>query len=204
MIAFVLTAVGISLSGVLAPGPITAATLAAGIESRHAGLWIAVGHIAVEFPAVLLLFLGVGGFLEVPGVRAGIGLAGGAFLLLLGAQLLLSLRKRSDGSDMPVQRHPLWTGAVLTATSPYFWIWAATVGLALVTQALQIGLLAVALFAMVHWACDLGWLEVLSLSGFKGAEVFGPRSQQVVSAVCALMLLGFGLKFITDAAIPYL
>jgi hypothetical protein len=56
-----------------------------------------------------------------------------------------------------------------------------------------------ALFALVHWACDLGWLEVLSFAGFKGSQAFGDRSQQVISLVCGVMLLGFGVKFVYDA-----
>lgn len=199
MVTFILTGVGISLSGVLAPGPITAATLAAGTRSRHAGLLIALGHIAVELPAIVFLLLGLGTLLESPGVRASIGLAGGAFLLLMGLQLLLSLRSAQEDSQRPAERHPFWTGALLTATSPYFWLWAATVGLTLTTQALEFGLAVLVLLASLHWLCDLGWLEVLSQAGFKGSQRFGERGQRFVWAVCAIMLFGFGLKFLFDA-----
>jgi len=44
-------------------------------------------------------------------------------------------------------------------------------------------------------------LEVLSLAGFKGSEVFGRRAQTIISVTCAAMLLGFGGKFVYDAAI---
>ena len=62
------------------PGPITAATLAAGERNRHAGAWICIGHIAVELPLILLLAAGLGTFLESKGIRAGIGLVGGPSL----------------------------------------------------------------------------------------------------------------------------
>ncbi len=52
-----------------------------------------------------------------------------------------------------------------------------------------------------HWLCDLVWLEVLSVAGFKGSEVFGRRAQTVVSAVCGVVLVGFGAKFLYDAAV---
>jgi threonine/homoserine/homoserine lactone efflux protein len=55
MTSFICTIVGISLSGVMAPGPITAATLAAGERNRHAGAWICVGHILVELPLIVIL-----------------------------------------------------------------------------------------------------------------------------------------------------
>lgn len=199
LIEFIVTAVGISLSGVLAPGPITAATLAAGIRNRHAGLLIATGHMAIELPSIVLLVIGLGDYLESTRVQTGIGLAGGAFLLLMGIQLLLSLRQSQDGSENPARR-PFWTGVLLTATSPYFWIWGATVGLTLTTQALQFGALALVLFAVIHWTFDLGWLEVLSQAGFKGSQVFGDRSRQLVSLLCAVMLIGFGIKFLCEAS----
>lgn len=201
LIGFLVTAVAISLSGVMAPGPITAATLAAGTRSRHAGALIALGHLVVELPLILLLVAGIGKFLQSSGTRVGIGLAGGAFLLLMGGQLLLSLRASDSAPESSTQRHPFWSGIVLTGANPYFLLWWATVGLTMAGQAMEFGLLALGLFALVHWLCDLIWLEVLSLVGFKGTEAFGQRSQKVVSAVCGVLLLGFGLKFVWDAGV---
>ena len=199
MFAFLLSAVAISLSGVMAPGPITAATLAAGARSRHAGAFIALGHAVVEMPLILLLAAGIGTFLKSPAVKAGIGLAGGVVLVLMGAQLLLSLRRCKTDSEATVQRHPFMTGIVLTGANPYFLFWWATVGLALATQATEYGAVALLAFGVVHWLCDLGWLEVLSWAGFQGSQAFGLRSQKVISVVCAIVLLGFGLKFLYEA-----
>ena len=55
---FLLAAGSISLSGVLAPGPITAVTAARGAESPHAGVWVTVGHTLVEIAVMAALFLG--------------------------------------------------------------------------------------------------------------------------------------------------
>jgi len=200
VLSFLLQAVAISLSGVMAPGPMTAVTLAAGARSRHAGALVALGHAVVEMPLILLLAAGIGEFLKSPAARLGIGLAGGAVLILFGVQLLVGLRGGSPPAAAEPHRHPLLTGIVLTGANPYFLVWWATVGLALATQALQWGALALVAFAVVHWLCDLVWLEILSLLGFKGSAAFGPRAQRAVSAACALVLLGFGAKFLYDAA----
>jgi threonine/homoserine/homoserine lactone efflux protein len=197
---FILTIVGISLSGVMAPGPITAATLAAGARNRHAGAWICAGHVLVELPLVLLMAAGLGVFLQPPGVRTGIGLIGGVLLLLMGLQLLMTLRKPEGSSVGSMKCHPLWIGVVLSGANPYFILWWATVGLTLTSRALDFGLLALGLFALIHWLCDLGWMEILSMAGFKGSQALGGRSQTVIAVVCAVMLLGFGVKFICDAA----
>jgi len=200
MIAFLLSTVAISLSGVMAPGPITAATLAAGARSRHAGAMIALGHAVVEIPLILLLGAGAGSIFQSSAVRAGIGLVGGAVLALMGGQLLLSLRGGNANVPAPVQRHSLVTGIVLTGANPYFLVWWATVGLALTTQAMQWGVMLLVVFGAVHWLCDLVWLEVLSMLGFKGSETFGRRAQTTVSLVCGIVLLGFGAKFLCDAS----
>lgn len=201
MLGFLATAVTISLSGVMAPGPITAATLAAGTRTRHAGALIALGHLAVELPVILLLVAGTGDFFQSARTRVGIGLAGGVFLLVMGIQLLLSLSSNENAEEVVPRRHPFWSGVVLTAANPYFLVWWATVGLTLALQAMEFGLVVLGLFALVHWLCDLSWLEVLSLAGFKGTEAWGQRSQKIVSAVCGALLIGFGLKFVWGAAV---
>ena len=68
MVVFLLKPVVVSLSGVMAPGPVTAATFVAGSRRRHAGLWIALGHAVVEVPLMLLLAAGMGEFLGIPWV----------------------------------------------------------------------------------------------------------------------------------------
>lgn len=204
MLTFLLSAFAISLSAVMAPGPMTAAALAMGTRSRHAGGLIALGHAVVEMPLIVLLAAGAGSFLTSPSVKVGIGLAGGAVLLLMGIQLLLALRQGDTNAEAPVQRHPFMTGIVLTGANPYFMIWWATVGLALATQAMGWGALAIIAFAVIHWLSDLGWLEVLSYAGFKGSQAFGGRSQKVISVICAVVLLGFGLKFAYEAGISLL
>jgi threonine/homoserine/homoserine lactone efflux protein len=201
LFTFLLTTVAISFSGVMAPGPMTVATLAAGGRSRHAGAIIALGHAVIEMPLIVLSAAGVGRFLAHWQVRTGIGLAGGVVLALLGLQLLLNLRAWDAGPVAPVERHPLMTGIALTAANPYFLVWWATVGLALAVRSLAFGAWMLGLFAVVHWLCDLVWLEVLSLLGFKGSEVFGKRAQIVVSGVCAVALLCFAAKFLYDAGV---
>jgi threonine/homoserine/homoserine lactone efflux protein len=199
LIPFLLQSIVISMSGVLAPGPVTAAALAAGARRRHAGALIAAGHGVVEFPLVLLIMAGVGSVLASRGFRIGIGLVGGAFLVTMGIQMLRSASAPAAVADTGKRRYPLLTGIVLTAGNPYFLVWWATVGLTLTAQAMEIGILAFGLFALVHWLCDLTWLEVLSLASHKGSRVLGGRVQRIVLGVCAVALLGFGVMFIAGA-----
>jgi threonine/homoserine/homoserine lactone efflux protein len=203
VLVFLFEATVISLSGVLAPGPVTAATLAAGTRSRHAGALVAVGHGIVEFPLMLLIMAGMGAVFQYRAVRIAIGLVGGAFLILMGVQMLRG-SAAAKVSPAPVARDPIWTGVILSVGNPYFLLWWATVGLALATRAMELGVLAFANFAVIHWLCDLGWLEALSLASFKGARLLGGRSQRVVLTICAAALLFFGAMFTWDAGKSWL
>jgi len=200
VIAFLLKAIAISLSGVMAPGPVTVATMVGGTRRRHAGAWIAVGHAVVEIPLIVVIVAGAGVLFRSDGFRAGIGLAGGGFLLLFGAQLLMGLDDVVNCYDTPAnRRHPFWTGVVLTGGNPYFLLWWATIGLSLTAQAAELGLTAFVLFALVHWLCDLVWLEALSLASFKGSSLLAGRGQKVVLGICSAVLIGFGCLFLYDA-----
>ena len=90
----------------------------------------------------------------------------------------------------------------MSAGNPYFLLWWATAGLALITTArTDFGAWAFVLLALVHWSCDLVWLTALSWASFKGSVLLGPKSQRVVLAVCAAAMAVFGLYFIVLQAL---
>ncbi len=181
------------------PGPITATVITMGARDRYAGALLAVGHGVIEFPLMVVIILGLGRYFELPRVQIAIGLAGGAFLLLMGAQSLVALRAKADAEPKAFKGGPVLAGVVLSAGNPYFLIWWATVGLALATQATQWGIWAFGLFALTHWLVDLVWLQALSWASFKGSVLLGPRGRRIVQAVCAAALLVFGLFFVYNA-----
>ncbi|MCX5645778.1 MAG: LysE family transporter [Phycisphaerae bacterium] len=197
LLLFLLNVLAISLSGVLAPGPVTAAAIGMGSRNRFAGAIMAIGHGAVEFPVMILLALGVGGLLAWPSVSIVIGLIGGGFLIFLGVQMFRGLATMETSAMPRTPGSPLMAGIVLSAGNPYFLLWWATAGLVLITRArTDFGVWALALLALTHWSCDLVWLTVLSWTSFKGSVLLGPKSQRIVLAVCAAAMLGFGLYFI--------
>jgi len=153
---------------------------------------------------MVLIVAGAGRVLAWQAVRIGIGLVGGVFLLLVGAQVLAAGGRAATVAAGLEGRHPLWIGVLLTAGNPYFLLWWATVGLALAARAAELGAAAFAVFALVHWLCDLGWLEVLSLAGYKGSKLLGPGRQRVIALVCGAALVVFGVLFIWDAGRSWL
>lgn len=198
---FLLKVYGISLSGALAPGPVTAAAIAMGARHRFAGTLMAVGHGIVEFPLMVLLILGVGRWLALPRVGIAIGLAGGSFLIFMAVQMFRSLGTAA-AEELPAMRSgPLVAGIVLSGGNPYFLLWWATVGLTLITTARGFGVWAFVLFSLAHWSVDLVWLTLLSWGSFKGSVLLGPRRRRFILAVCAAAMFGFGLYFIGEKTI---
>ncbi|MBM4103719.1 MAG: hypothetical protein FJ263_06645 [Planctomycetes bacterium] len=199
MISFLVQVILISLTGVMAPGAVTAATLAQGSRDRWAGVWLAVGHGIVEIPLIFILILGLGTVLKTDAAKIGIGVVGGAFLVYLGAMTFREPAASGPGAEKSRSAGPLLTGLVLSATNPYFLFWWATVGLNLALQAKGFGLYAIVIFAAVHWTCDLIWLTILSLTAFGGMAILSVKNQKWILGFCGIAMAAFGLKFLYGA-----
>ena len=203
LLAFLLETVLISLSGVMAPGPISTVTIGKGNESSHAGVWVAIGHGIIEFPLMIAIFYGFGTFLSQLYVRTAIAFVGGLFLLFMGIGMLRSL-KTTEMEPSQIDHSPLVAGILLTAGNPYFLIWWATVGATLLLRSVPFGLLGFVSLILVHWLCDFFWLYLLSALSFRGGRLFGRRFQTISFALCGLFLLFFSGKFIVDAVHVFL
>lgn len=204
LLFFLFKVIIVSLSGVMAPGPVTAAAVAKGQRQRFAGALIAVGHGIIEFPLMILIILGMDELLKSAKTQIVIGLAGGAFLLFMAIQMLRDIGKTDYDPEKSYKSGPVLTGFLLSVGNPYFLLWWASVGLALATEATQLGIWAFAMFAVIHWLCDLVWFQVLSWTSFKGSALLGPQTQRIILLVCSLALLFFGLYFISRALAHWL
>jgi threonine/homoserine/homoserine lactone efflux protein len=201
--AFLLEAAAISLSGVMAPGPVTSVAVGKGSESPHAGALIAIGHGIVELPLMVAVFYGVGRLLQLPHTSAAIALVGGLFLLWMGFDMLRSLR-RDTVRDTHSAHTPLVAGILLSAGNPYFLVWWATVGAALIARSVRFGVWGFLAFALAHWMCDLLWDYLLSALSFKGGQVFGVRFRRGIFLLCGACLILFGGRFVIDGVLRFL
>ena len=192
--SFLLLAVGISLSGVMMPGPLTAATIAKGYREQNAGVFIALGHAVVEIPLIALVYFGFAQLFASPDVKKVIGLAGGLMLIFMGLMVLRSFKKgMGEANELPY--NSLVTGIVLTGANPYFFLWWATIGIALIVTAAQFGIWGLVIFALVHWSCDLVWEQIVSMSVFRTRHLWTPKIQRIIFGICAVVLIGFGVWF---------
>ncbi|MEJ2307238.1 MAG: LysE family transporter [candidate division WOR-3 bacterium] len=202
IIVFLLQTVFISFSGVLAPGPVTAVTISKGSKNPHAGALISLGHGIVDFPLIFLIFLGFDSLINKPYVKEIIGIAGGIFLLWMGADILRGLKTAKPKSKIE-KRSPVVAGVFLSLGNPYFIVWWATIGAALIARSAEFGFFWFTVFAVVHWLCDFLWLYFLSFISYRGGTFFGKKFQKIVFVICGVFLLFLGGKFIIDAFIGF-
>ncbi len=198
LLTFLFEAVIISLSGVMAPGPISAVTLGKGSSSPHAGAFVAIGHGIIEFPLMISIFYGFGYFLKLSYIKAGIAFVGGLFLLFMSIGMFRSMTQPEITSSK-YSHSPIISGVLLTIGNPYFLIWWATIGAALIFNSFKFGVLGFIIFMFVHWLCDLVWFYFLSALSFKGGKFFGKGFQKISFGICGVFLLFFSGKFIFDA-----
>jgi threonine/homoserine/homoserine lactone efflux protein len=185
----------LSASGVMMPGPVTAVTVTKGSQRKWAGALVAIGHGIIEIPLIFLIYIGLASYLKLPAVQIGVGLAGGLMLLWM-AWGMFRTRPKALGEKKDTPHSSIVAGLATTAASPYFFLWWATVGAALLVSATTFGKKGVIAFGAVHWSFDLVWLFLLSWVVFKSKRLWTPRVTSAVFGVCAAVLAGFGVWFI--------
>ena len=188
----------ISLSGVMMPGPVFAVTVAKGYGSKKAGVLIAIGHGAIEFPLIFLLYLGLSELFRSILVQRTISFLGGLILVYMGFQMFKTRKKASEESRH--SRHTSFiAGFVATGANPYFFLWWTTVGAALILNASIFGFVGLIAFAVVHWLCDLVWDTFVSVTVFKSRRFWTEKVFNIVFFFCFAVLAIFGLWFILSA-----
>ncbi len=197
---FLLSAVVISLSGVMAPGPVFAVTVAKGHSDPFAGAWIGVGHGVIEFPLMAGIYLGFGSVLASGTVKDVVAVAGGIMLVLMGYGMIKARNTLvHDAKALPY--NAVTAGAISSAANPYFLLWWATVGAALISRSLKFGLVGFVIFAIAHWLCDVGWSLVVSASVNKTKRFWSERLHRYIFVGCGAILLYFGVWFVRSGLV---
>ncbi len=190
--SFIAIVILISLSGVLTPGPLFAATINEGRENKYAGFIISTGHAMVEIPLILLLlFLG---FNLPTSLKPLISLIGGIVLLYMAYSEM-------KGSEVRVIRG-FTSGIILSALNPYFLIWWLTIGFLLIVNSLDFGIFGFTIFIIVHELCDFSWLGFVSFTSNRIVKF--PKTKIILKIVSITILTIFGIYFIYDALNTFL
>ncbi|MFO7968092.1 MAG: LysE family transporter [Archaeoglobaceae archaeon] len=188
---FLATVVLVSLSGVMAPGPLFAAAIAEGRKSSFSGLSVSAGHAALEIPIILALVV-FGVAIATQSIKMVIGVLGGSFLLYMAVMELRNFGQKVEAK----KRRSFFSGIAMTGVNPYFLIWWLTVGFHLVNQAILFGVLGIVLFIIVHEMCDVAFLGFVSATSNKTASMWGDRSYKILSGISITIFVVFGIYFL--------
>ena len=197
MLAILSSVIVISFSGVMAPGPMFAVTLAKSYRSPWAGTFIALGHAVIEVPLILLIYFGFARFFQDSLVQLVLSIVGGGMILWIGIGMF---RTRAavvhGGKDLP---YNAFTAGIFTSgLNPFFLLWWATIGSMLVMRFLDFGITGLVIFIVVHWLCDLIWLSFVSVTIYKTQSLWGRKFHEWLFIACSLLLAGFGIWFMVS------
>lgn len=194
---FLLSTVLISLSGVMMPGPVFAVTITKGYKDKIAGALIAFGHGVIEFPLMFLIYFGFAQFFSSNAAQILIGVVGGLMLTYMGIEMFKSRRKTHEEGKNP-EHASFFAGIITTTANPYFFLWWATVGTALIMNASIFGITGFIVFAITHWLCDFLWDTFVSVTVFKSRRFWTKKVHEIVFGFCSVVLVAFGAWFIVS------
>ena len=205
----------VALTGAMSPGPLLTYTIIKSIKTDKRGyligVWVIVGHALLEMGIIFILLLGFSFALKKAYVVKTIGVIGGLILLYFGFSIIRSIYLKNIGTNFlenseteyPNEQgfqnrgieNPVIGGILVSMSNPYWWVWWATIGFALMVQ-FKISfkqwpdLLA---FFLGHEAGDLIWYLLISCLAFFGLRHLNRKIYYGVLFFCGAFMIFFGL-----------
>lgn len=198
LLEFFVLIVVVSISGVMAPGPLFVANVSYGLRGgTKAGLKIAAGHAIVELPIVVVLGIGaisLESFLE---YRVTLSVLGAVALFAFAGIQIRSVFKSGKNLAAPVGKSPLIAGMALSGLNPFFIVWWLTIGFKLISDALSIwGIGGILILFTLHIWMDFAWMCAVAHLASKGAKILSDRNLKIVMSGLSLVLIYFGITFL--------
>lgn len=192
----------ITMSGALAPGPLSIATIAIGNRSGwKGGLNVAIGHSIFEFPLYLLIGYGIINLSIIGGIQWLLSILGGIALLYFSFLLYKSKEFNINytSHEKYVFKNAFSAGFLLTALNPYFIIWWLTVGAKLILDIIDtVGTSLMVLMYISHVWMDYVWLIFLSILSFSAVRKLSNKIFRIIQYLLLLLMIYFAMYFIID------
>ena len=197
---FTILVIIVSVSGVMAPGPLFAANVSYGLKGgAKTGIKMAIGHTIVELPLVILLGIGVFSLEIFPEFRTIISILGAITLFVFATlQIKTALRKEKTKISNPKQG-PLVAGILLSALNPFFIIWWLSIGFKLISDAMILWSFGgILIMFVLHIWMDFVWLGAVSFFASKSSGILSNRNYKVLMLGISGVLIYFGITFLIE------
>jgi len=201
LVEFAITVITISISGVMAPGPLFAANVAYGLKGGiKTGLKMAYGHTVVELPLVVLVGIGAISLTAMPQFREIISILGALSLFVFaGIQVKSTIKKPS--AVFEGKHGPFLAGIILSGLNPFFLIWWFTIGFKLITDAVILySLVGIGIMFAFHIWMDYAWLCSVAFLSSKGKKIISNKNYNIFMIAISGILVYFGIVFLLQAA----
>ncbi|MEM3832542.1 MAG: LysE family transporter [Thermoprotei archaeon] len=197
----------ITLSGALSPGPLSASAIIIGASmGLFGGLLIALGHMIVELPYVVVLYKLINQFKRfLSKTKLMLNIIVILFLLYFSYLLIRDSIKilKNNTSSLTASliiTDPLGAvsiGIILTGLNAYFLTWWLTVGYPLIEESSKHGIKGLSTMYISHVWMDYAWLTILA-SGGNTVKLLGSTPYAILLLVIALILIIFTIKMTSD------
>lgn len=202
--ALFITAFLVGLSGAMMPGPLLTVTIAESARRGFkAGPLIVLGHAILELALIIALLAGLSLYLQKPVVTTVISVAGGAFLLFMGFNMIkdvlqgrVTLENSKNDTGKGINMHPIMAGILVSVSNPFWSVWWATIGLTYLTMALKSGPIGITSFFSGHIMADLLWYSLIAAAIAGGRRFLKQQMYQAIIVLCGLFLIALGGYFI--------
>lgn len=201
-IGVLLTITGVLALGVMSPGPnfaiVTSTTMTV---SRRAGVLTGLGLATASFTWALLAVAGLGLLIAHAGwVYTAVQLAGAAYLIWIGAKMVLGARKPSqDPSGKPGVVGPAvaWKGFLVSMTNPKAVAFYGSIFAAMVPASaplwVRVAIVIISAGVSAAWYCGLALL----FSNGAVRRAFA-RGKSVIETTMGLFLIGLGCRMLVN------
>ncbi|MBA7486943.1 hypothetical protein ES707_22505 [subsurface metagenome] len=198
MLPLILSVILISFAGAIAPGPILAVTIAKGAKSPWAGFQIALGHIFIDISIILLIYFGLGQFLQVSSVQIVLNILGGILIIWLGINLFRSRASIVHGKK-DLRYNAFLLGILTTVFNPMFLPWWATIGSMFIMKFSEFGITGLVAFIFAAELPNLIWYPFASIVTYKTSSTTrGQKIKEPLLIICSILLIGFGIWFVVS------
>ena len=197
---FAILVIIVSISGVMAPGPLFAANVAYGLKGGvKTGIKMAIGHTIVELPLVILLGIGVFSLEIFPEFRTIISILGAITLFVFATLQIKTVLKKERVKVSNPKQGPLVAGVLLSALNPFFIIWWLSIGFKLISDAMILWSFGgILIMFVLHIWMDFVWLGAVSFFASKSSGILSNRNYKVLMLGISGMLVYFGITFLIE------
>jgi threonine/homoserine/homoserine lactone efflux protein len=197
MFPILFTATMISLAGAISPGPIMVVTLAKGMEDPRAGFKIALGHVLIDTPMILLIYFGLGEFFQDSLLQFALSILGGGVFIWMGFALFRA-RAHIVQSTTGLRYNAFTLGILTTVLNPMFLLWWATIGTLLIAQIYSYGITGLVAFILAVEIPNLVVYSVASVLAYRSRPLWGPNLQRWLFMAFGVLLASFGVWFLVN------